>query len=111
MFPLHTAWQSPRQPPSPQRRNQDREWCHIARECTHEVALLNNNPLPNAAAWRGHGGCWAVFIILRPKVLQRLHTLLAGKAVSLSAALHRLGLLKGKLLPGENLQLIKSPAQ
>jgi hypothetical protein len=41
-----------------------------------------------------------VFVILRPKMLQRLHMLLAGKAVSLSAALHRLGLISDQLQPG-----------
>jgi hypothetical protein len=42
-----------------------------------------------------------VFVILRPKLLLQLHTLLAGKAVSLSAVLRRLGLLRGELLPGK----------
>jgi hypothetical protein len=41
-----------------------------------------------------------VFVILRPKLLQGLHQLLAGKAASASAVLHKLGLMRGKLLPG-----------
>jgi hypothetical protein len=42
-----------------------------------------------------------VFVILRPKLLQQLHALLASGAVTLSAALHRLGLIRSELLPGE----------
>jgi hypothetical protein len=41
-----------------------------------------------------------VFVWLRPKALQRLHELLATGAVSLSAALHRMGLTRSQLLPG-----------
>jgi hypothetical protein len=58
-----------------------------------------------AVLWRLLGQLVAVeslvFVLLRPKLLQRLHRLLAAKAVSLSAALHRLGLISSPLLPGE----------
>jgi hypothetical protein len=42
-----------------------------------------------------------VFVIARPKLLQRLHSLLATGAVSLSAVLQKLGLISSRLLPGE----------
>ncbi len=41
-----------------------------------------------------------VFAVFRPKLLQRLHHWLAGKAAFISAVLHRLRLMRGKLLPG-----------
>ena len=51
-----------------------------------------------------------VVVILRPKLLQQLHKLLARKAVSLSAALHRLGLISTQLLPGQGLAPLAHPA-
>jgi hypothetical protein len=56
------------------------------------------------ALWRLMGQLVAVeslvFVMLRPKLLQQLHKLMAAGAVSLSAALQRLGLTTGQLLPG-----------
>ncbi len=42
-----------------------------------------------------------VFVIMRPKLLQGLHARLAKHAVYLTSWLHGLGLIRGKLRPGE----------
>ncbi len=41
-----------------------------------------------------------VFVMLRPKLLRKLHTLLASGVLSLSAALQQLGLTSTRMLPG-----------
>jgi hypothetical protein len=51
-----------------------------------------------------------VFVIARPKLLQRLHSLLATGAVSLSAALQKVGLISSRLLPSEPRHPAVAPA-
>ncbi len=56
------------------------------------------------AVWRLLGQLVVVevltFVMLRPKVLQRLHQLLATRAVSFSTAMHKLGLNSSALNEG-----------
>jgi hypothetical protein len=79
---------------------------HLDR-CCKRVAEVNLGLVLFGVAWRLLGQLVAletlVYVYARPKVLQLLHNFLATKMVSLSAALHRLGLTSTPLLPGDHL--------
>jgi hypothetical protein len=102
---LHEPHQQPachahlRTPPAPFTAPQRLDYaCTAIAEANLALQLLG-------VVWRMLGQLVAVeslvFVILRPKLLQHLHALLASGAVTLSAALHRLGLIRSELLPGE----------